>query len=211
MTEIILIRHGQTQWNASEIFRGRADIPLDETGFKQAALLGAYLKAEPISAVYSGPLSRAVKTAEAVAKPHKLKVNVISSLDDIDCGEWQGKPLTEVKELWDDVYQDWLDTPEQVRLPGGESLDEVLGRVFPFADDAVKRHRDGCIVFVSHRAVLKVLVCALLGLDNSSFWNLKIDNCGITRFTLTGKRIVMTVHNDTSFLKPLQKSPLNDF
>jgi len=211
MVEIILARHGETEWNATEIFRGRADVALNDTGLRQAQLLGEYLSHEKIDAVYSSPLQRAVKTAAAVAGFHKLDVNIADNLNDIDCGEWQGLTLREVKERYEELYQDWLDTPEQVRLPGGESLAEVRGRAVPFVQDAVMRCGEGKIVLVSHRVVNKVLICALLGLDNSLFWSFKLDTGGITRFKFDKNRVVLTSLNDTSFLNSLKHLPGNDF
>jgi broad specificity phosphatase PhoE len=211
MVEVILARHGETEWNATEIFRGRVDVALNDTGLRQAQMLGEYLSREKINIVYSSPLQRAVKTAEAVAVLHKLDVNIVDNLNDIDCGEWQGLMLREVKERYAELYQDWLDTPEQVKLPGGESLEEVRSRVVPFVQDAVMRCGEGKIVLVSHRVVNKVLICALLGLDNSSFWSFKLDTGGITRFNFDGDRAVLTSHNDTSFLSSLQHLPLKDF
>jgi alpha-ribazole phosphatase len=211
MLEIILIRHGETDFNALEIFRGRADVPLNDNGIRQAQLLAEYLGGEKIDTIYSSPLQRAVKTAEIIAAPHKLKVNVVADLNDIDCGEWQGLSLREVKERYEELYQDWLDTPEQVRIPGGESLEDVKKRALPFVQDAVMRCGEGRMVFVSHRAVNKVLICALLGLDNSFFWNFKLDTGGITRFSYNGARVVLISHNDTSFLTSLKNNPLKDF
>ena len=209
MVEIILARHGETDFNAREIFRGRADVPLNETGLKQARLLGEYLSREKIDVIYSSPLPRAVQTAEAVAAHHRREVNINDNLNDIDCGEWQGLSVSEVKERYTELYQDWLDTPEQVRLPGGESLEDVRSRALPFVQDA--RCEEGKIVLVSHRVVHKVLMCGLLGLDNSSFWSFKIDTGGITRFELNRDKAVLICHNDTSFLNPLKHLPLKDF
>jgi broad specificity phosphatase PhoE len=209
--ELILIRHGETAYNVSDTFRGRADIPLDETGIKQAGLLGDYLKNEPIDIVYSGPLQRALKTAEAVAAPHGLSVNTVENLNDIDCGEWEGLTVKEVQERYEDIYQDWLDTPEQVKLPGGESLEDVQNRALPLMQDAVTRVGDGKVALVSHRAVLKVLICSLLCLGNSAFWSFKIDPAAVTRFTFDGSRAVLISHNDTSFLKALHTKPMKDF
>jgi broad specificity phosphatase PhoE len=211
MLEIILARHGQTEFNAKEIFRGQVDVPLNETGFKQAQLLGEYLSREKIDAVYTSPLSRAVKTAEAIAGYQKLGVDIVENLNDINCGQWQGMPVADVKEQYPDIYQDWLDTPEQVRLPGGESLADVRNRALPFVQNAVVRCGEGRIVVVSHRVVTKVLICALLTLDDSLFWSFKIDTAGITRFNFDGDRAVMTVHNDTSYLAPLKLGKKQDF
>ncbi len=209
--EIILVRHGETAYNASETFRGRADVPLNENGLKQAALLGEYLKREKIDAVYAGPLRRAVKTAEAIAAPHQLPVAIVDNLNDLDCGRWEGLSLAEVQERYPEAYQDWLDTPEQVKLPGGEGLAEVRGRALPFVQDAVTRVGEGVIVMVSHRAVLKVIVSALLTLDNAAFWSFKLDTGSLSRFKFDGNRAVLTRLNDVSCLASLQIPPLNDF
>lgn len=211
MLEIILVRHGETAYNAAETFRGRADVPLNETGLKQAALLGDYLADEKIDVVYSSPLQRAVQTAEAVASPHRLKVKLAENLNDIDCGRWEGLTLEEVQVKYEEEYQDWVDTPEQVKIPGGESLADVRNRVTPFIKDAVTRRREGKIVLVAHRAVNKVLICALLGLDNSMFWSFKLDTGAVSRFSFDGNRTAMISHNDTSFLKPLKLGEKKDF
>jgi alpha-ribazole phosphatase len=211
MVEIVLVRHGETDWNAGEVFRGRADIDLNETGVRQAELLGEYLSRDKIEFVYSSPLKRAVQTAEAIAAHHKLKVNAVSNLIDIDFGEWQGMPLKEVKEKYPEIYRDWEDTPEQVKIPGGESLEEVRSRAMPFVEDAVMRCGEGRIVLVTHRVVCKVLICALLGIDNSHFFKIKIDTCGVTRFDCGGGRLVLTMHNDTSFLRSVRSTGLKDF
>jgi alpha-ribazole phosphatase len=211
MLELILVRHGETEWNKNEIFRGRADIALNETGLKQAELAGKYLSAEKINIIYSSPLKRALKTAQAIARYQKLRVHKTDCLNDFDFGEWQGLTLEEVKERDDVLYQDWLDTPEQMRVPGGESLESVNQRVMPFLEDAMTRCREGKIVLVSHRVVLKITICALLGLDNSHFWNIKMDTGAITRFQIEKKRTILISHNETSYLKTLEVARLADF
>jgi broad specificity phosphatase PhoE len=211
MTEIILVRHGETAWNANETFRGRKDIPLNDTGIKQAQLAGVYLADEKIDVVYSSPLQRAVKTAEAIAAHHNLAVEIVENLTDMNYGEWEGLEAAEVKDRYEEIYRDWLDTPEQVKVPGGETLDDVKNRALPFLQDAVMRVGEGKIVLVSHRVVHKVLICALLTLGNAGFLNIKLDNAGITRFTFDGDRAILISHNDTSFLKPLNIKPLKDF
>jgi len=78
------------------------------------------------------------------------------------------------------------------------------------ADDAIARYKE-TVVLVSHRVVIKVLICALLGLDNSHFWGIKQDTCAITNFTYERGRFILTRHNDTSYLKPIHRATLNDF
>ena len=174
-------------------------------------MLGEYLGQEKIDFIYSSPLKRAVETARAIAGRRKLEVNAVENLTEFHFGDWQGLSRREVAEKYSELYRDWLDTPEQVKIPGGESLEDVRQRAVPFVEDAIMRCGEGRIVFVSHRVVNKVLVCALLGLDMSHFWNIKIDTCGITRFNCSDGRLVLTKHNDTSFLHSSDKVPTGDF
>jgi broad specificity phosphatase PhoE len=211
MIEIILVRHGETDWNTSETFRGRVEVALNDVGTKQADDLGGYLAREKIDIIYSGPLKRAVDTAEAIADYQNLEVNTVKNLTDIDFGDWQGVSWKEVEEKYPELYRDWLDTPEQVRIPGGESLEEVRRRAVPFIEDAVMRCGEGKIVFVSHHVVIKVVICTLLGLDISHFWNFRIDTCGISRFAVGDGRLEFTVHNDTSFLTASETTARRDF
>lgn len=88
--QIILARHGETEWNVSEIFRGRRDVGLNEMGNRQAELLGNYLKDLKIEVIYSSPLKRALDTAQSIAKHHRLDVNVAPGLTDFNYGVWEG-------------------------------------------------------------------------------------------------------------------------
>ncbi|MFC2072110.1 histidine phosphatase family protein [Chloroflexota bacterium] len=210
MTEIILVRHGETEWNVAEIFRGRIDVELNETGIKQAELLAEYLSNIKIEAIHSSPLKRALRTAEVIASHHKLEVEITPGLIDLDFGQWQGLPNQEVKDKYKELYAEWISSPDQVKIPSAESLENVRARALGVVDEVIARYED-TVILVSHRVVNKVLICALLGLDNSHFWNIRQDTCGITTFTYENERFILTKHNDISYLKPLQKAPLSDF
>ena len=210
MTEIILARHGETGWNVGEIFRGRIDIELSDTGVKQAELLAEYLSDAKIEAIYSSPLKRALRTAELVAGYHQFDVEITPGLVDLDFGEWQGLPRPEVEEKYKELYTKWVDSPHQLIIPGGESLNEVRERAIAVVDRVLAEYT-GTVVLVAHRVVNKVLICFLLGLDNSHFWNIRQDTCGITTFACENERFMLIRHNDTSFLKSIQKAPLSDF
>ena len=210
MTTIMLIRHGDTDWNMEEIFRGRADVELNETGMKQAKLLAEYLEGEPIKGIYSSPLKRALKTAKTISESHDIEVMAARELIDFDYGEWQGLSHGVVKERYPKLYNDWMSNPQVVRMPKGENLDDVKRRTISLVDRLIAEH-EGTIALVSHRVIHKVLICALLGLDNSRFWNIRLDTCGITTFTCDDNGFVLVRHNDTSFLKPIARAMLNDF
>ncbi|MFC1942372.1 histidine phosphatase family protein [Chloroflexota bacterium] len=211
MVEIILARHGETDWNTAELFRGTIDVELNETGVRQAELLGAYLKEVEIDAVYSSPLKRALKTAELIVGSRAMDVNIAHGLIDFDFGEWQGLSHQAVKDRYSKLYQEWINNPEHVGIPGGETLKNVKRRAMSVVNDVLRRYNNGIVVMVSHRVVNKVLVCALLGLENSHFWNIRVDTCGITRFDYETGKFILTGHNDISFLEPVQNAPLDDF
>jgi len=210
MAELILARHGETVWNVEKIFRGRTDVNLDKVGIKQAELLGKYLSNWELAAIYSSPLSRALDTANIVARYQKIGVQIAEGLIDFDYGEWQALPEQEVKRLYPALLNEWHNNPHKVRMPGGESLEDVRGRAIEVVNDVLSKYQ-GSVVLVSHRVVNKVLICSLLGLDNSYFWNVKQDVGGITIFDYVDGRFILTSHNDTSYLKELQKSVLGDF
>ncbi|MFC1908008.1 histidine phosphatase family protein [Chloroflexota bacterium] len=210
MTEIILARHGETEWNVEGIFRGRIDIELNETGIKQTELLAEYLSDLKIDAIYSSPLKRVLKTAEVIAGYHKLNIEIAPGLIDFDYGEWQGLPHQEVRDKYRELYAEWTKNPHLVTMPAGESLNDVRKRAIRLVDNIMAEY-EGTVVLVSHRVVNKVLICALLGLDNSHFWDIRQDTCGITTFTYQNERFILTEHNNTSYLKPLPKAPLSDF
>lgn len=209
MKELVLIRHAETRMNAGEVFRGRVDVELNETGRRQAELLAGYLSRMKIDRLYTSPLKRALQTAEAIVQSHNITVQVEPGLTDLDYGEWQDLSLQEVKERYSRLYTQWLEHPERVQFPGGEGLEDTLKR--GMAVVAGVGQYDGTIALVSHRVVIKVLVCALLGLDTSHFWNIKQDTCGVTIFACEATRNVLVRHNETCFLEVMGKAPLSDF
>jgi len=210
MAKLILTRHGETTWNVEKIYRGRTDVSLDEVGIKQAELLGKHLSNWELEAIYSSPLKRALDTANIIARYQKVGIHVTEGLIDFDYGEWQSLPEQEVQRLYPTLHNEWHNNPHKVKIPGGESLEDVRRRTIEVVNDVLSKYQ-GSVVLVSHRVVNKVLICSLLGLDNSHFWNINQDVAGITIFNYVDGRFVLTRHNDTSYLKELPKSVLDDF
>jgi broad specificity phosphatase PhoE len=204
LTTIYLIRHGQTAWNKEEIFRGRTDIGLDETGLKQAELVGRFLKNVKLDEIYSSPLSRAWQTAEKIAQFQNLKVQSLEGIIDMSFGDWEGHHHKDIKEVDGDTYRQWIETPHRVRIPGGETLDEVRKRAMASLEDVIKNHQGKNIVLVSHRVVNKVLICGILGIDNSHFWQIAQDATAINIIQYRNGRYVLSLMNDTCHLKDLK-------
>ena len=210
-TKVYVVRHGQTAWNVGEIFRGRADIPLDETGREEVHLAGEALKDETLHAIYSSPLSRSMETAENVAKFHDLSVVPLEAIIDISYGEWEGLESQEVQKKYPDLYSLWLQQPHKVQFPGGESLEEVRSRTLAALEEMLAKHADENVVLVAHRVPNKVICCALLGLDNSHFWRIQQDTASTNLFTHKDGQWIISYLNDTSYLRSLGKEPLADF
>jgi broad specificity phosphatase PhoE len=203
MTTLYLVRHGQTAWNREEVFRGRADIPLNETGRKEALLTGQYLERVKVDSLYSSPLSRAVETAEAIARYQGKEVQISRGLIDIDFGRWQGVSHERVKERYGDLYRQWKDTPHLVGFPRGESLEDVRERALRVIDEIVRDHADETLLMVSHRVVNKTVLCGLLGLDNSHFWQIGQDT-GCINILEFGQGFILRRLNDTSHLVAIE-------
>jgi len=203
MTRIILIRHGRTAWNegAGERLRGRAEIELDEDGRKQARMTAARVSRLGVAAVYSSPLKRAWDTASMVAGPLGLEVNSLEGIIDIDYGRWQGLSLEEAAADDSRLYTLWLESPQLVTFPQGESLEQVRRRAVDAVEKVVARHPYQTIVLVSHKVVCKVLVCAMLGLDTSHFWRVHQDLCAVSIFEGGENGFTAVTINDTCHLE----------
>jgi broad specificity phosphatase PhoE len=205
MTSVYLVRHGQTAWNKEEIFRGRTDIPLDETGLRQAELVGDYFKGMEIGAIYSSPLSRARQTAQKIAQFHGLKVQPLPGIVDMSFGKWEGRPHQEIRENDRETYRHWVEEPHLVRLPGGEGLDDVRVRAMAGMEEVIRDHPEMTLVLVSHRVICKVLICAILGLDNSHFWQITQDTTAINLIQYRNGKYILSLMNETCHLKPLKE------
>ena len=199
MTRLIITRHGETDWNVGEVFRGRIDVALNDSGLAQAEALGLHLADLDVEAVYSSPLKRAFDTARAVAVYHDLEVSIAPDLVDFNYGSWQGMSHNDVREKYADLYHKWLTAPHTVTMPDGESLDETTERARKAVDDIVAGH-EGTVVLVSHRVINKVLICSLLDLDNSHFWKIEQDTCAINMVKVKDGDFIVSLVNDTCHL-----------
>jgi broad specificity phosphatase PhoE len=208
MTNIYLVRHGQTAWNKEEIFRGRTDVPLNETGLREASLAAEYFRGTEIQAIYSSPLSRAWQTARKIGEVVHREVIPLDGINDMSFGAWEGQSLRDVQTNDSERYNQWRDAPHLVKIPGGETLDEVRVRAMAALEEVI-RSRDGAsIVLVSHRVINKVLICGILGLDNSHFWQIGQDTTAINLIQHRHGRYILSLMNESCHLKPLQNTKI---
>lgn len=209
--KVYVVRHGQTAWNLEEVFRGRMDIPLDETGKKEVHLAGEAIKDETLHAIYSSPLSRSMETAENIAKFQNIGVTPLEAIIDISYGDWEGVSRVEVQKKYPDLYDLWLKAPHEVTFPNGESLEAVRVRTMGAIENLLEKHKNENIALVAHRAPNKVICCSLIGIDNSNFWRLQQDTASTNLFKYKDGQWIISYLNDTSYLKVLGKPALSDF
>jgi broad specificity phosphatase PhoE len=205
MTSVYLIRHGETAWNKEEIFRGRTDISLNEIGFREAELVGEYLKGKDIHVIYSSPLSRARETARRIAQVFNLKVQPLEGITDMSFGKWEGRPLKEIQIHDRELYRQWIEQPHLLKLPGGESLDEVRVRAMAALEEVIQYHHEKNLVLVSHRVINKVIICGILGIDNSHFWQIGQDPTAINLIQYKNGKYILSFMNETCHLKLLKE------
>jgi len=203
-TTILLVRHGQTEWNRVERFRGRADVPLNEAGLQQTEATGRRVAAEwqPV-AIYSSPLSRAARTAQAIGRYAGLTVETHSGLADIDYGDWQGLTPDEARSRWPAMVDLWYNAPQLARIPGGETLDALRVRAMKAVDELAARHAGQIIVLVGHTVINRIILLGVLGFKNERFWHIRQEPCAINMFEVDAGDYTLVSLNDICHLSNL--------
>lgn len=200
-TRFILIRHGQTEWNrGAERFRGRADLPLNDTGHAQAQRVAARLAKENIAALYSSPLRRTFQTAQPLADSHHVEIQKHDGLLDIGFGALEGLTVEEARQVFPEVIEKWLTVPGHVKFPKGESFKAMRARVEKMLDELAARHAGEAVALVSHKVVCGAMLCVVLGLDADALWRIQQDNACINVFEKRDAGYVVTLMNDTNHL-----------
>ncbi|MDQ3281333.1 MAG: histidine phosphatase family protein [Acidobacteriota bacterium] len=168
-TRLYLVRHGATQLTAEDRFSGATGVDLSDDGRRQASLLGERLRREPLTAVYSSPLSRTMETAHLIAGPCGLTAVPIDGLREISHGHWEGLTRREVEERYADEYAAWEEDPFTFAPEGGESGVAVLARALPAIREIVTRHPGERVLVVSHKATIRLILSSILGFDERSY------------------------------------------
>jgi len=201
LTKAIFVRHGETTWNHVKRYQGHSDIPLNETGMQQAEMVARRLASEPITAVYSSDLLRAVQTAEIIAGVHALQPMVLPELREVKFGLWEGLTYEKIMAGWPELLSTAYSQPEQASIPGGESFPEVQKRAVKGLLKCIADHQEETIAVVSHGGTLRVLLCDALGLATRNMWSLRQDSAVITIVEYVGASRVVSLVNATCHLR----------
>lgn len=202
--EIYLVRHGATDANLRDgRYAGWMNPPLAAEGVQQARRTAARLESAAISRVVCSDLKRAIQTAHILAAPHKLPVETFPAWRELNYGEWDGLTAAEIEQRWPGALRRLSQDPG-FRIPGGETLAELLGRILPALESLMPARGDeseGGIIIVSHKATIRVLLCHLIGLPIHRYKEIPQDNCAINRLHVQDGTLVVADVNITEHLR----------
>jgi broad specificity phosphatase PhoE len=163
LTRIYLIRHAEAQGNIERIFQGHSNGDVSENGIKQLERLSERCKSLNFDAVYSSPLQRAYKTAEAANIYHNLPITTLESLMEINGGHWEGKLFNDLPTLFPDEHEIWENEPWLFKAYEGESMQEVYERIWGAVQGIVLSHPNKSVCVVSHGCAIRNFLCRAYG------------------------------------------------
>lgn len=189
-TTLLLVRHGETDWNREGRFQGHADTPLNEAGRAQAEQLAASLDGELVTAVYTSPLARARETAEIVAAPLGLDPLPDARLKEIDVGSWTGLTMAEIENRFPEELRRWREEVHHGWLDG-ESYQELGTRVIAGVREIAERHAGGTVLIVGHGGTLRVTLAHAAGVDMAEHRRRvpPLANCSLHRIEVVAGRL----------------------
>lgn len=177
-----LVRHGATTNNLAvpPLLQGRGvDLELSDAGRQQAACAAELLSGQHLAAVYSSPLIRARETAEIIAAPHGLEVQLVHAVVEVDVGQWEGRSWKEISQTEPEPYRRFIADSANYGYLGGESMNQVRDRCVPALQALMQQHLGAEIAVSAHNVVNRVYVASLLGVPISRAREINQDNCGV--------------------------------
>jgi probable phosphoglycerate mutase len=199
MLELYLCRHGQTEYSRENRFCGSLDPPLSDVGARMAEAFGKAMASKKLDAVYCSPSVRARQTAA----PLGITPILDEGLREISYGEWEGLRHEDAEERWPEVYRYWAADTASRSTPGGETAFAVAARAAPVIERIKREQATGRVLIVSHKATIRILICALLGMDVRLFRDrIAQPVVGLSRFELKKSGWLLTLLGDVSHLPP---------
>ena len=208
MTHLLLVRHGETDWNAQERIQGHTPTSLNANGRAQAELLTKRLASVPLTAIYSSDLPRARETAEAVAATHNLSVHIDEGLRERSFGQWEGLTAEDLHRDWADAWARWkTEGDTELAPPGGEAWAQVQTRFLPVITRILNAHPapEDTVLIAGHGGSLRLAVLFALDAPLVTLRRLRLDNTSLTRieFPPAPRPPRLVTFNDTAHLDTL--------
>ena len=200
---LILVRHGETEWNKLGLCQGVSDIGLSEEGKRQADVLGISLKHVDIDYIYSSDLKRAYDTAAAIAKYQNIEVIIDPGFREMDQGEFEGLPFTQLRESHSELLQSWRNNPANFRIPRGETLQEVQDRAYESVNRIINKHFNKSVLVVSHNFTIITLLCKFRGKSLKDFYKFKIKETSKHIIKIDNDDNKVELYNNTEHLNSI--------
>ncbi len=178
-TTVILVRHGETEWNVLHRFQGLSDVPLNDTGRQQAGFAANGLRDVKLDVIYTSPLQRAVETAEIIRGGRKISIYPSAGLREMGVGEWEGLLVSEIDQKYPGQYDIWRTAPTKIRLKGGELFTDTQQRAWKTFWEIVKKHEGKNVLIVSHMMCISSILLTIAGIPLDEIWQHPIGNAAL--------------------------------
>ncbi|MBI2907872.1 MAG: alpha-ribazole phosphatase [Chloroflexi bacterium] len=199
MTRLLIVRHGETEWNQSRRYQGQRDIALNANGLDQAEMLARRLDSEDIVAAYSSDLQRAMRTAQAIISGRGLEIVPCPELRELDFGDFEGLSFEEIEQRFPEQIQAWMSRRVDVSPPSGENLMQLAQRVSSVVTRIERERPEGTVLVTAHSGPVRALLCTLLQIDLSYWWRFRIGTGALSIVETYPEGAVLTLLNETSF------------
>ena len=203
-THLYLIRHGQSEANLRDCFLGHGDLPLTALGHQQAQLTAGYLDSIHADAIYASDLRRAYDTAQHTAQRRNMTVTADRRLREINAGEWDFRPFTELVQAYPEAYDLWQHNIGLARCVGGESVVELQSRIVAAVTDLAQRHEGQTIFLFLHATPIRVLRAFCEGLPPEGLQSVPwASNASVSHVVWDGEKLTMAAYSMDHFMGEL--------
>ena len=179
MMRLILVRHGQTEWNADGRYQGQSNVALSALGRKQAECLAERFPAQRPDAIYASDLDRARETAECVGKKFGISVRPEPAFRELSFGDWEGLTYQEISTRWPEEAKKLFTAPDELIIPHGETFQELQERALKKIEALYKEHIDQTVGIFAHGAINKTILAGLMHIPLHYLWSLRQDNTAV--------------------------------
>ena len=197
---LIIVRHGQTEWNAGGRYQGQSNVALSSLGRRQAELLAASFPVKQLDAIYASDLDRARETAECVGKAFGIPVRPEKAFRELSFGEWEGLTYQEISSRWPKEANKIFTAPDELCIPNGETFQDLQKRALDKIDELCKIHDGQNVGVFAHGAINKTILAGLMHIPLHYLWSLRQDNTAVNILKLEDGYVTVELLNGTFHL-----------
>lgn len=200
MMRLILIRHGQTEWNADGRYQGQSNVALSDIGRTQAKFLAERFPVKHLDAIYASDLDRARETAECVGEKLGVLVRPEKAFRELSFGDWEGLTYQQITARWPEESHKLFTAPDELEIPNGETFQALQKRALSKINELCKEHVDQTIGIFAHGAINKTILAGLMHIPLHYLWSLRQDNTAVNILQLDDGYVTVELINSTSHL-----------